>query len=182
MEEVYLTKPSLAFEKEILRYRDEFHKHDIPDHHVPGSNMLEHFNTVEAWLNNIKLSESYATLPDKKYVPSYAYILVKKSSNKILGMSNLRLELNDYLLNFAGNIGYSIAPSERRKDYGKVLLKKTLLEAKKMGLDRVLLTCDEENIASEKIIVNNNGIFENKLYDEDDNCKGYVKRFWIALI
>ncbi len=129
MEEVYLIKPSLAFQNEILNYRDEFCS---SDNQIPGSNMLKNFNNVEMWLNNIKLHENYSTLPDKRYVPSYEYILVRKSDNKILGMSNLRTELNDYLLNFAGNIGYSIAPSERRKDYGKIILRRTLLEAKKL--------------------------------------------------
>ena len=51
--------------------------------------------------------------------------------------------------------------------------------AKVLGFKRILCVCDEDNIASEKIIIKNGGLFENKLYDDLE--KVFIKRFWINL-
>jgi len=173
-ESLCLLKPTLDFSNAINSYEQEFNK---PINGIEGSSMLTSFDSIEEWLTSLKLYESKNTVPVKNHVPGYQYILVRRRDNKIIGMSNLRTELNDYLLNYGGNIGYSICPSERKKGYGKIILRETLIKAKELNLERILVTCNDKNIGSEKIILSNNGIFENKVFDVDDDT--WVKRHWI---
>lgn len=51
--------------------------------------------------------------------------------------------------------------------------------ARELGFVRVLCVCDEDNIVSERVIIKNGGIFENRLYDDEE--KVFVKRYWIDL-
>ena len=118
----------------------------------------------------------------KKYKPQFVnqttYLLVD-DNNHIYGGTNIRHELNDNLLNFGGHIGYLIRPNERRKGYGTLILKLVLDECKKLGINKVLLTCREENIGSAKVIENNNGIYENSKYKEEDHET--YRRYWINI-
>ena len=77
-----------------------------------------------------------------------------------IGELHLRHTLTDYLRNYGGHIGYTIRPTYRAQGYGTQILALALPEIKKMGYDRVLVTCDETNIASKKIIETNGGVFE----------------------
>lgn len=174
MTEISLLRPSLAFEKAILTYKSEFGE---SAQLINGARMLHTATTITEWLANLRLYETQATLPNKKYVPGYQFILVRTGDHKILGMSHLRTVLNDTLLSCGGHIGYSTCPSERGKGYGKLILEKTLVEAKKVGIGRVLVTCDETNIGSEKVIIRNNGQLENRIFDREHQV--WVKRFWI---
>ena len=173
MEKLSLIKPSKSLVEQIKFYKKEF---DISEE-VDGTSLLMDFSNIFEWLEQIKLYESADTLPKKEYVIAYQYLLIRDKDFKILGMANLRKNLNDYLFNFGGHIGYSISPSERKKGYGKIILKKTIEEAKKLGMHDLLLTCNDENIGSIKIIEHNSGILENKVFEKDDN--NTIRRYWI---
>ena len=80
-------------------------------------------------------------------VPNSTFWMME--NNIIYGVSRLRHVLNDYLLLEAGHIGYDVPPSHRRKGYGTYLLRLTLEEAKSLGLERVLVTSDKDNIGSQ---------------------------------
>lgn len=117
-----------------------------------------------------------AGLPDG-YVPDTILWLVE--GDTYIGRVSIRHELNEHLLNIGGHIGYDIRPSMRRRGYGTKILTMALPEAKKLGIDRALLTCDETNSASRKIIEKNGGIFEDK---RPNPAGGPDKlRFWIDL-
>ena len=94
-------------------------------------------------------------------------------------MINIRHCLNDNLRLIGGHIGYSVRHSERRKGYAKKMLKKALSFCKEIGLKKVLITCKEDNVGSEKTILANGGIYESTVVKLNDNVK--MKRFWITL-
>ena len=95
----------------------------------------------------------------------------------MVGAVNIRHDLNDYLLKYGGHIGDGIRPSERRKGYATEMIRLALEECRKLGLTRVLVTCDKNNIGSAKSIIRNGGILENEVLE-----KGVIKqRYWIAL-
>lgn len=114
---------------------------------------------------------------DPGFVSHSTYWLIDNDKN-ILGVSNLRHYLNTGLLNHGGHIGYGIKPSERRKGYATKILELSLMEAKKIGIEKALITCDHDNIASEKTILKNGGQFW-KLNVQKDGKK--IKLFWIPI-
>ncbi|WP_208589975.1 GNAT family N-acetyltransferase [Gracilibacillus suaedae] len=107
------------------------------------------------------------------------YLEWKKSGEKtIIGVVNIRHRLSEMLLAIGGHIGYGIRPSERKKGYATKILELALLEAKKIGITRALVTCDADNIGSLKAILKNGGIEDGDYVEDDGNV---VKRFWIEL-
>ena len=96
----------------------------------------------------------------------------------VAGVSRLRHRLTPELLNDGGNIGYYIRPAYRGKGHGKTILALTLIEARKLGLERVLLTVRIGNQPSIRVIETNNGILE----DERTDPEGFpYRRYWIDL-
>ena len=110
------------------------------------------------------------------WVPSTTFWLVDKGI--FIGHGNIRHKLNDHLLKIGGHIGYAIRSSERGKGYGSKMLELLLPEARKIGITKALVTCDNTNLPSKKIIENNNGEFEDSYLGEDGITK---LRYWIEL-
>lgn len=110
-------------------------------------------------------------------VPSDIFFLCPKGEKRILGAVDVRHALNDYLFRFGGHIGYGIRPSEQRKGYATKMLGLALDHCRKLGLHRVLVTCDADNPGSRRTIEKNGGILENSVMD--GTCE--VLRFWIDL-
>ena len=104
-----------------------------------------------------------------------AHTFFALDNDKIVGVINGRHELNDYLLNFGGHIGYSVRKSERRKGYGKKMLFYTSKFLFSLGLDKILITCDKNNIASRRTIESCGGILENEVIEETRT----TLRYWI---
>ena len=113
------------------------------------------------------------------YISYSLFIYVREDDNKIVGMIQIRHCFNEYLEKYGGHIGYSVAPSERLKGYGSIMLKLTLPYCKKLGLSRVLITCVKGNIGSRKIILKNSGIYESTVYEPDKDV--FFERYWIDL-
>jgi predicted acetyltransferase len=96
---------------------------------------------------------------------------------KLLGVVNIRHRLNNNLLHIGGHIGYGIRPSERKKGYATEMLRLALLEAKKIGINKALLTCDKVNIGSAKTIINNDGKLDSEAIINDIE----IQRYWIEI-
>lgn len=95
-----------------------------------------------------------------------------------LSVSRLRHKLTKTLLKEGGHIGFDVPPSKRGNGYGTILLSLTLEKAKEKGINKVLLTCDKDNIASKRVIEKNGGILENIITSERTGKE--VLRFWIV--
>lgn len=96
---------------------------------------------------------------------------------KFLGMTSLRPQMNEHLLRRGGNIGYAVRKSERRKGYGILILKLALPHLRAMGLQKVLITCHDENLGSIKIIEGAGGVLQDKI--EIDGLPILERRYWI---
>jgi predicted acetyltransferase len=114
------------------------------------------------------------------YVPNFTYFLV--DDNNFIGFINIRTCLTDALLRYGGNIGYAVNPAYWRNGYGTKLLELGLRKAKEMVTDnKVLLTCDDDNIGSYKIIEKNGGVLENKVQNESEGETFLTRRYWIKI-
>ncbi len=107
-------------------------------------------------------------------VPETTYFCLDLDRDIFVGAVTIRHYLTERLLN-SGLIGDGIRPSERRKGYASEMIRLALYEAKKLGIDKVLMCCDKRNIASAKSILNNGGVLENEV-----EVNGILKqRYWI---
>jgi predicted acetyltransferase len=107
------------------------------------------------------------------------YLAVRKSDNRIVGVIDLRHHIKHPILEtWGGHCGFSVRPSERGKGYAKEMLRLNIENAKILGIEKLLITCDVENIASEKTILANGGVYEETI--EVDGCE--IKRYWINVL
>jgi len=173
MEKIILVKPDLSYVDEIIKYKEESLKENPL---INGSAGLNRFSSIEDWLEELKKRSTQETVP-KELVPSSTYLGVREKDNYIVGMIDIRHYLNEYLTQVGGNIGYSVRKSERNKGYAKQMLKLALEKCRDLKMKKVLITCDEDNIASEKVILSANAKFEDIRNVDGEN----KKRFWIEL-
>lgn len=173
---MYLREIEKSDKYELLKMVREIDNDIIEDKFEGFSNIKdlteEKYNSFLEELQknkNIKLYKPYL-------VDQTTYILTD-DNNHIYGGTNIRHELNENLLNHGGHIGYLIRPTERKKGYGTLMLKLALEKCKLLHIEKVLVTCREENIDSAKVIENNNGIYENSFTNKNDG-KIY-RRYWI---
>jgi predicted acetyltransferase len=111
------------------------------------------------------------------WVPWTEFWLVK--DGRVLGTSSLRHQLTPALEEFGGHIGYVIRPTERRKGYGTEILDLTLHKAAAMEIRHVVITCDDVNIASARIIEVNGGRLKDIIWNE--TLKRFTRRYRIDL-
>ena len=173
MEKIILVKPNLSYADEIIKYKEESLA-ESPI--INGSAGLDRLSSIEDWLEELKKRSCEDTVP-KGLVPSSTYLGVREKDNYIVGMIDIRHYLNEYLTQVGGNIGYSVRKTERNKGYAKQMLKLALEKCKELKIKKVLITCDEDNIASEKVILSANAKFEDIRNVDGEN----KKRFWIEL-
>ncbi len=152
MEQFFLERPSNTRKEEIIEYLNEFveYKSNI---NGTGSldKLLEGYSFEEALENCLNMeNEDYARKKGK--CPGKTFLLIRESDNRIVGTINIRWNLNEAMLRFGGHIGYGIRPTERRKGYNKINLYLGMLEAKKVGLDKVMLDCDVNNLGSDRTL------------------------------
>lgn len=144
------------------------------DQNFEGLGLLRNIKTYEELLIELNNNKIHGTsTPPKIHQTTYGLF----KNDKLIGGFNLRKELVGNTINHGGHIGYLIRPSERRKGYGTKLLELALIKAKELNINKVLITCSINNKASEKVILNNNGIYENNYYDPFD--KEIFNRYWI---
>ena len=163
-----LRRPTIVDKKAVIDMMEEFEKYQSL--HDGGFWDTENF-VYEEWLETNMQKEMGINLPENR-VPSIQFVSFD-DVGRALGFLNLRLRLNEGLLNYAGHIGYSIRPSERGKDYAKETLRQGLQVAKEKNIKRTLVTCSVNNPASRAVILANGGLLE--------DVRNGVERYWIEV-
>ena len=163
-----LRRPSQTDKEAILEMMAEFEREQSA--HDGGFWNPDNF-VYEKWLEENIQAEAGLNIPEN-WVPAIQLVSFDVAG-QALGFLNLRLRLNDYLLENGGHIGYSIRPSERGKGYAKESLRQGLQVAKEKNIKKALVTCSVENPASRAVIVANGGVFE--------DVRNGVERYWIDL-
>jgi len=162
MQKLKHIKPSKEYEQEALEYINEFYEYNSD---INGTGGLQRYlDNYDGWLE--KLEEDRTRIPNEEKVPAETYFLVRENDNKIVGMINIRLTLNENLKKFGGHIGYSIRPTERKKGYNKVNLYLGLLCCKEHGISEVLMDCDKSNLGSAKTMQALGGKLIREYYDD----------------
>jgi predicted acetyltransferase/transcriptional regulator with XRE-family HTH domain/desulfoferrodoxin (superoxide reductase-like protein) len=147
-QKLHLREPDEGDREQVMAYREEFL---AISSRLDGTSALDKYDDFGQWLANIH--------------------------EHLVGMTNLRHHLNDYLLAYGGHIGYSVRPSERKNGYASQMLCMTLEKAKERGISKVRICCDHYNIASAKTIQSNGGVLEDEMFDSSDGM--LTQRYWI---
>ena len=171
-----LVLPSKKYIDEIIAYKNEFDNNSS----IHGSAGLSSYDDINVWLKKIDEARQGKNL-EHGSVPNTCYLTVRVSDNKLIGSIDIRHALNEYLEKFGGHIGYAIRPSERKKGYATEQLRLALLKCMKMGIYKVLITCNKSNIGSRKTILNNGGIFQSEIMEGPEKNYNMVERYWIDL-
>ena len=170
-----LVLPSLEYEESFLEALEEAKM----DNESNGTNFQapKEGESFEDFVNSFYDEMKGVNLPEG-YVPATMFWLI--DNGEFIGRVQIRHKLAEALSKHGGHIGYYIRPSKRKMGYGKKILEMALLEAKKIGFEKVLLSCNDSNIGSRKIIEANGGVLESILEPEKE---GDLKkrRYWINI-
>ena len=126
------------------------------------------------WLDRVHDNALGINIPEGKVAATF---LVAILDGEIVGRISIRHELNDFLFNFGGHIGYMVRPLHRRKGYAKEMLRLALVRASQIGIERALVTCNDDNYGSIAVIESQGGVLENIV---QENGKP-LRRYWINL-
>lgn len=169
---VELVRPDAARHAEWLAMVDEFGRGRI-DGGAMGSQTVDELRdpaVFAAWVEMLLDHERGEDVPDELVPSTTRWVAV---DGYLVGFLSVRHELNDFLRELGGHIGYAIRPSERRKGYATVATALALAECRRRGIDRVLVTCDDTNAASATVIERNGGVLE--------DIRNGKRRYWVAL-
>lgn len=175
---IFLTEADEKYIDELRSFKDEVLKTDKDnDDQFAGCMGLRESSDLREWIDSCKLRSSASTCGQVgSKVPSTTYFAVREHDGRLVGIIDLRHHIDHPILStWGGHCGYSVRPSERGKGYATQMLHLNVINARKMGIEKMLLVCDADNTPSEKTIIANGGQLENII--EADGCK--MKRFWI---
>lgn len=168
---IKLVKLAPEYKKQLFEMMDEWFS--VEQHFSPYMIRRNDYHDFDNYLNNLELKKE-----ENGRVPDSTFFCLDLDRNIFVGAVNIRHYLNESLLFDGGHIGDGIRPSERRKGYATAMIKLALEECKKLGIEKVLMVCDKDNIGSAKTIINNGGILENEIISD-----GVLQqRYWINLL
>ena len=177
--ELFLTEVSPAYEDQIEAFKRECLEFDADNEDLlAGCYLLDDHSAAE-WIRICALRRSADTCKSVgSDVPSHSFLAVRRSDLRVVGIIDLRHHIDHPILGtWGGHCGYTVRPSERGKGYASEMLRLNIARARKMGITKMLITCNSTNIGSEKVIVRNGGEFERCI--EVDGAT--LKRFWICV-
>ena len=170
-----LIEPDEWYLSQVAEFRKEFLDAGSS---MDGQGPLRRMADPAEWLRFCRACKTEAGCPPQ-FVPATQFLYVRESDDRIVGMIQVRHRFNDYLEKYAGHIGYSVRPSERRKGYAKAMLAACLPYCASIGLHRILISCVKGNLASARTILANGGVYESTVFCEPDQID--LERYWIDL-
>lgn len=175
MKPIRLVIPTEEYLDQVWAYRQECFEADSS---MDGCGPLRRAESAEQWLADVRAYTDPATVPEGK-VQATQFLAVRESDGKLVAMIQIRHYFNEYLEKYAGHIGYSTRPAERRRGYAAETLRQALLYCKEtLGLDRVLISCEPDNPGSRRTILANGGVYECTVHEPGGDID--LERYWIT--
>ena len=157
--------PNSDYEEKAKDFICEFDKYESESNGSGGLYRYLNQSSYEEWIKKVMADIDIANIEPGR-VPALTYFYVREEDEKVVGMINIRLALNAFLREEGGHIGYCIRPTERGKGYATRMLEETLNFCGSIGLTEFVLTCDQSNIASARVIQRCGGRLEAEFYSE----------------
>ena len=166
---ITLKRPTKEYESEATDFKQEFLNHG--ESTINGSELLDRMESYDEWLKSVTDNASSETVNPSWVVTDTFFAL--DDNDRIVGIIDLRHELNDFLKDF-GNSGYSVRPSARRKGYATEMLKLIIQRAAEIGMEKLQLSVERSNEASVKTITKNGGKYERSFTFEGEEADVYM--------
>lgn len=176
MSNLILVKVSKEYKNQIEDMLVEWKKfnNEHPDTYKSPAAIFYEYSNFDDYIHNlIEIGENYDKYDSTK-VPATTYFALDKERNIMVGAVNIRHYLNDYLRQFGGHIGDGVRPSERRKGFATEIISLALQKCKELGIDQVMITCNENNIGSKKSIIKNGGVYQKTTTCGDERLEIYL--------
>jgi predicted acetyltransferase len=170
-----LLLPSPEMKPRVMAFREAYLA--AGEERIYGSCGLHHYDTFEAWMDNIRRQTVKVPGPNGTVaeLPATTYFAIRKADNAIVGAANIRHYLNEACYH-NGHIGYSVHPLERRKGYGKEILRLALIKSEELGIIEPVVSCNKSNRAS-KAVIEKNGLAFEREHTETDGGTVLVYRY-----
>jgi len=160
-----LSTDETAFREAVREFRTSDPDWEFAFYFDENTDFIDYVRKLDAWSRGEELPGHF--------VPST--YLVAVIGVRIVGRLSLRHRLNAFLAHAGGHVGYGVVPSARRRGYATEILRQSLPLARAVGIGQMLVTCDDDNVGSYKVIEANGGVLENRVRFE-----GITKRrYWI---
>lgn len=165
----------------LVKLKPQYRRHlneMLEEWYATGENIVPYsirrldYRNFDYYLSNLEVKDDLDGL-----VPDSTFFCLDEERDIFVGAVNIRHYLNDALLLNGGHIGDGVRPSQRRKGIATKMIGLALGECRRLGIDRVLMVCDKDNIGSAKSIQKNGGVLENEV-----TVDGVTEqRYWIDL-
>ena len=165
---IKLVRPSKELKEKALAFKKEFF--DNNESVINGSELLDKTDDYDQWLAAVTANTNPETV-NPVWVLTDTFFAVD-NNEKIVGIIDLRHELNDFLKD-CGHCGYSVRPSERRKGYATEMLRQLKIVAKESGMKDLQLAVERSNESSVKTILKNDGVYERTFEFENQPADVY---------
>ena len=167
-----LVKLEEKYRPHLEEMMEEWLRYEDPKDITPWAIVKWDYRDFDNYLDHLEVKDDTAGL-----VPDSTFFCLDEAQDRFVGAVNIRHYLNERLLLCSGHIGDGVRPLQRRKGIGTAMVGLALEECRKLGIDRVLMVCDSDNVASAKTIIRNGGVMENEV-----EVDGIVEqRYWIDL-
>jgi predicted acetyltransferase len=166
---IELRNPTLSLESEFMAMTAEFRQ--AGEGHFVDEPVLV-TNGFRAYLRWLEAGERGEV---EGLVPWSAYWAWDRDTRRIVGVSSLRCDLSPWMAEYGGHVGYRVRPTARRRGIGTRILELTLQEARKRGIERALIVCLVDDLASQGVLRNNGALFEREV--ERNGTR--LRRYWV---
>lgn len=168
-----LIEPNEQYVKSYIEAFEEYENNNVTTYGLSDAKSCNIFEKFDNYRKEKNLK------PDR--VGAHYFWLVDDEKDYFIGEVSIRHRLNDALERYGGHIGYCVRASEWNKGYGTLMLKLALVEAKKIGLSKVLITCNDDNIGSAKVMENNGFVLQDKIENKFGDKSFITRRYWKEL-
>ena len=170
---VKLIEPNERYIPSYIQAFEEYREHNITSYGFSDAAAFDVLEKFDNYRNERNLK------PGR--VGAHFFWLVDDEKDYFIGEVSIRHALNEVLERYGGHIGYGVRYSEWNKGLGTLMLELALAEAKRIGLSKILITCDDSNIGSARVMEKNGFVFFDKIENTFDGETFVTRRYWKTL-
>lgn len=170
---IRLIEPEAAYLPSYIDAYDEYAAHHVTTFSFRNARVVD-------VLQQFDDAKHARNLPPNRVAETF-YWLVDDDTRTYIGQISIRHQLTPALLRYGGHIGYGVRYSAWNRGLGTRMLALALEKAREMGLSRVLITCDEENIGSARVMEKNGFTLSDRIENKIDGQTVLTRRYWKTL-